>query len=470
MAKKKIGSISLVAMSETTAQYFGANNGTVINDKSYGLGSDSYLQAQGSANYQARRPDTEGNVPLLQTAFGPTDPFTIQKSGEQPVLSSAELVMSVWQVEPGAEILPGVATGWYSAPAGSKQRQAFMPIGGYSTQYPAQEAGRNLAKERFGAIAAVYASGTTGFTPTRHTKFEPTAPVSISIANAKGFDAEKMPETLTLSVETQSVLMAQLFARHAQLHSEQIKVSSASVEPEFHLVSGTVYAYGPSPVQISYPTTIAESFEIEFFGDPETGAVTAALAGSGAPIPLDGASDAWDNFLTDKAEYEAALAEVTMLAAIGNYVPVPVEYLLKPSSIDQLTFGDQKMIAEKWWEDYSAAVADHKPVRTKEEAYEASGSELPIDDWYAAELAKIADIKASTSSTSLWTATKDFIASAGGALAKGVGDYVSKYSPTEWVTAATGLWGASKVAKALDGVPSWVVIAAALGVVFLILK
>lgn len=458
MAKVKIGSVSLTVLSETTAQYLHNNNSRMFPGGHAGLGVDSYINSYaGSLGYASYRPEKEGATVLLSTALGNLNGFGVAYVLNGPeTLRPASLVLSVWETDQFSEMLPGWNTSWYTPGDPSEiTRAGFMRVGQGGGGYGNTAEAQALARSRWQALVDKLSSNASAFLPTTKTAFNPATATSISIANATGFDAKVMPTLLSLDVATQKALMDHLEVEHAALHAAQFKVTSSTVQPEFFSQFNDLSAYSKFPLDVSYALSLTSQVELEFFGDPETGGVSVEARSGGAavsvPIPTQN-EDLWLAFLADKKAYDKVLASHMLEASIGSFAPIPIANLIKPASISALTIEDQVTIAETWWEDYSEAVSEFAETVTAEEAHAQSGSPLSLADWLAAERVKQADVLTNNSS-GLWQGVKNLVGNAAGA----VGDYVGKYSPTEWVTAGTGLWAGATVIDKAKGLSSWAI-------------
>lgn len=328
------------------------------------------------------------------------------------------------------------------------------------------------AKANWNANAAVVLAGVSGLNPVSVSPIK-VLPAGLAIDLLRcGFteeDVAKFGNSVVIPKVVVEAALAAAYASALKKSSEFFKFESLEVVPDctnywYEGVGWQVAAYGdfPGTFQSLSEQTVDVVISLEI--NDKTGATMASAAGAGGGAgqtvsePIDD-KGLWEAALNKVDEYNNALASAIERAKIGLYSNL--DYTAY--SIKDMTFYNesllpyQKEYLNDWWESYRKAFESVTNVVDANTAHKKSGSELGFEEWKADRLAEL-----SPSNPTLWEGIKKGL----GSMASSVGGYVSKWSPSQWMTGIAGGVALSTAA----GAPTWLKYAAIGGALYLVLR
>lgn len=316
----------------------------------------------------------------------------------------------------------------------------------------------------------------------------PSIPDVVSISTSKvGLDETRalnskvsIPEVIQLRKSALQHLFEVARSKHLRAYADAFKIESR--EPSTILLGEDDYqteVWGtvPTTALTREKLTHTELHQIDIVYDTDTNKLFAVVLGSGP----DGGNSEPVNIADDaviaaayaaKAEADAKLMNATELAKSHVTTPssvLPLAERPPATSNTKIDFVNRSVL-DDWWASYYEAVnallahvqsADYLG-KTSKEVHASSGSELSYDDWLKEAHSKANATANTVSDQSTWDKFKKSV----GGVVSGVGDYLGKWSPTEWVTAGAGIAAISTVSKS----PQWFKLALIVGAGYLVLK
>lgn len=328
------------------------------------------------------------------------------------------------------------------------------------------------AKVNWNANVANMLSGISGLNPVSVSPIAvPQAGIAIDLLRC-GFTEEDITKFGKSVVVPKVVVEAALITSYANAlkrSGEIFKFESLEVTPECanYRQSGAgwfVAAYGAFPGTFQSLSEQSVDVVISFEINDKTGAMMASAAstGGGAEEVVSKTIDdkgLWEAALKKVDEYNNALASAVERAKIGLYNNL--DYTAY--SVKDMTFYNESLLPYQkdylndWWENYRKAFESVTNLADATAVHKKSGSELGFEEWKADRLAEL-----STSNPTLWENIKSGL----GSMATSIGDYVSKWSPSQWMAGIAGGVALSTASRA----PAWLKYVAIGGALYLVLR